>query len=55
MSGPNDSTKHRRSFIMCYNALDNPQFTEFSGGKKTAEQRPCPVSPDDAILRFARK
>jgi ectoine hydroxylase-related dioxygenase (phytanoyl-CoA dioxygenase family) len=55
MSGPNDSPKHRRSFIMCYNALANPQFTEFSGGKKTAEQRPCPVSPDDAILRFARK
>jgi ectoine hydroxylase len=49
MSGPNDSAHHRRSFIMCYNALANPQFVE----KKTAEQRPCPVSPDDQILRLA--
>lgn len=54
MSGPNDSPHHRRSFIMCYNALANPQFVEFSGGKKTAEQRPCPVSADDAILQRAR-
>ena len=53
MSGPNDSAHHRRSFIMCYNALGNPQFTEFSGGKKTSEQRPCPVSADDALMRFA--
>jgi ectoine hydroxylase-related dioxygenase (phytanoyl-CoA dioxygenase family) len=54
-SGPNESDRHRRSFIMCYNALANPQFTEFSaGGEKTAEQHPCPVSADDAILRLAR-
>jgi ectoine hydroxylase len=48
-SAPNDSDDDRRSFIMCYNALANPQFAE----KKTSEQRPCPVGPDDAILRFA--
>ena len=48
-SGPNDSSHHRRSFIICYNALDNPQFAE----EKTSEQRPCPVSPDDAILLMA--
>ena len=46
-SGPNLSEKHRRSFIMCYNALANPQFVE----QPTFEQRPCPVSADDAILR----
>jgi ectoine hydroxylase-related dioxygenase (phytanoyl-CoA dioxygenase family) len=49
-SGPNDSTKHRRSFIICYNALGNPQLVE----KQTFENRPCPVSADDAILRFVR-
>ncbi|MBZ0293505.1 MAG: phytanoyl-CoA dioxygenase family protein [Anaerolineae bacterium] len=48
-SGPNDSDYHRRAFIMCYNALANPQFTEV----KTAEQRPCPVSADDLIERMA--
>ncbi len=48
-SGPNDSDMHRRAFIMCYNALANPQFAE----PKTAEQRPCPVSADDAIEKMA--
>jgi ectoine hydroxylase-related dioxygenase (phytanoyl-CoA dioxygenase family) len=52
MSGPNDSPRHRRSFIMCYNALANPQFSGFADGK-TSEQRPCPVGQDDAILRRA--
>jgi len=47
-SAPNMSDKHRRSFIMCYNALANPQLAE----KKTSEQRPCPVSADNAILKF---
>ena len=46
-SGPNTSERHRRSFIMCYNALGNPQLGEV----KTSEQRPCPVSADDAILQ----
>ncbi len=48
-SGPNTSSRHRRSFIMCYNALSNPQL----GEKKTSEQRPCPVSAGDAILKAA--
>jgi ectoine hydroxylase-related dioxygenase (phytanoyl-CoA dioxygenase family) len=48
-SGPNNADYHRRAFIMCYNALANPQFTE----KKTSEQRPCPVGPDDAIEKMA--
>lgn len=47
-SGPNDSDKHRRAFIMCYNALGNPQLTE----TKTSMQVPCPVGADDAILNF---
>jgi ectoine hydroxylase len=48
-SGPNDSDQHRRAFIMCYNALANPQFAE----PKTFEQRPCPVSANDTIERIA--
>jgi len=48
-SAPNESDHHRRAFIMCYNALANPQFAE----KKTSESRPCPVGPDNAIERFA--
>jgi len=48
-SGANESDAHRRSFIICYNALGNPQLTE----KKWSEQRPCPVGADDAIERFA--
>jgi len=48
-SAPNESDHHRRCFIMCYNALGNPQLSE----RKTFEQRPCPVGSDDAILRFA--
>lgn len=48
-SAANESDRPRRSFIMCYNALSNPQL----GPEKTSEQRPCPVSADDAILRFA--
>ena len=46
-SGANLSARDRRSFIMCYNALANP--TTFPGAIR--EQRPCPVSADDAILR----
>ena len=48
-SGPNDSDTHRRAFIMCYNALANPQL----GEHKTSEQRACPVSADDAIEQLA--
>ena len=45
-SAKNTSDHDRRAFIICYNALGNPQLTE----KKTSESRPCPVSPDNAIL-----
>jgi hypothetical protein len=48
-SGPYDSDHHRRAFIMCYNALADPQWAE----PKTFEQRPCPVSAKDAIERLA--
>jgi len=48
-SGPNDSTKHRRSFIICYNALGNPQLAE----KQTSDSRPCPVGSGSDILKFA--
>jgi hypothetical protein len=45
-SAPNESDKHRRSFIMCYNALHNPQL-----GARRFENRPCPVGLEDDILR----
>ena len=48
-SGPNDSDQHRRNFIMCYNALGNPQL----GERKTSQQFPCPVGADDVIEQFA--
>ncbi len=50
-SAPNDSDFDRRAFIMCYNALANPQITE----KKSSEQRPCPISADDAIRQFLKR
>ena len=50
-SGPNTSTRHRRNFIMCYNALGNPQI----GEKKTFQQFPCVVGPDDVIERFSAR
>lgn len=43
MSGPNLSAHHRRSFIICYNALANPQFTGFAGAGTKADHLPCPV------------
>ena len=45
-SEQNTSDKDRRAFIICYNAFGNPQLSE----KKTSENRPCPVSSDNAIL-----
>ena len=48
-SDPNASDRHRRSFIVCYNALANPQLAK----TKTADQHPCPVSADNAILQHA--
>ena len=48
-SGPNDSDLHRRAFIICYNALANPQL----GNPGRTELPPCPVGADNAILRRA--
>ena len=50
-SGPNDSDRHRRNFIACYNALGNPQI----GERKTSQAFPCPVGPVDVIEQFAAK
>lgn len=50
-SAPNNSDRHRRSFIMCYNALANPALNP----KARVGRLPCPVGADDAILRFAQK
>ena len=50
-SAPNTSDKHRRSFIICYNALNNPQLAE----KKTVDPNPCPVGPDNGILQYAQQ
>jgi len=49
MSSANESDKHRRSFIMCYNAASNPQVMR-DGSMRWRES--CPVGADDAILRF---
>lgn len=48
-SAHNTSDRDRRAFIICYNALGNPQLSE----RKTSENRPCPVSADDDILSHA--
>jgi ectoine hydroxylase-related dioxygenase (phytanoyl-CoA dioxygenase family) len=47
-SAPNNSDYPRRSFIVCCNALGNPQI----GDTKTSGQVPCPVGPDDALVKF---
>jgi ectoine hydroxylase-related dioxygenase (phytanoyl-CoA dioxygenase family) len=49
-SAPNTSDYHRRSFIICYNALHNPQFVAEDAPNRISRV-PCPVSPDDAILK----
>ena len=46
-SGPNESAHHRRSFIICYNALANPQITDAI----TFDARPCPVGPENGVRR----
>ncbi len=46
-SEANLSDRPRRSYIICYNALTNPQFAE----TQTSDHRPCPVSSDDSILK----
>jgi ectoine hydroxylase-related dioxygenase (phytanoyl-CoA dioxygenase family) len=50
-SAPNNSDYHRRSFIICFNALSNPQFRK----KKLCSLDPCPVGTEDSILKFARQ
>lgn len=58
-SGQNLSDKHRRSVIMCYNALSNPQLQtdqpENVGLKPVSETRAVPAGSDDGILKFARR
>ncbi|MEM7131085.1 MAG: phytanoyl-CoA dioxygenase family protein [Chloroflexota bacterium] len=46
-SAPNESDHSRRAFIICYNALTNPQFAE----KQTSDTVPCPVAADDVLVR----
>jgi len=48
-SSPNESSMSRRSFIMCYNALNNPNLYN----NNAFHQNPCPVSAEDAISKFA--
>lgn len=45
-SGPNRSTRPRRSFIVCFNALSNPRLIPGPEGTGV----PCPVAAEDAIL-----
>jgi ectoine hydroxylase len=56
-SAANLSDQPRRSIIMCYNALANPQleigYTDNLGLHISAENRACPVGPDDGITRAA--
>lgn len=56
-SAANLSNYPRRSVIMCYNALANPileiGYQDKLGLNITAEKRPCPVGPEDGILRAA--
>ena len=49
-SSANNSPRHRRNFICCYNALGNPQI----GEHQTSQRFPVPVGPDDVILQFAK-
>ncbi|MEO6906912.1 MAG: phytanoyl-CoA dioxygenase family protein [Abditibacteriaceae bacterium] len=46
-SAPNNSDHPRRSFIVCYNALANPQL-----GTRTSEDRPCPVADENVIKKY---
>jgi len=56
-SAANLSNYPRRSVIMCYNALTNPilevGYQDELGLHIAAEKRPCPVGPEDGILRAA--
>ncbi|CAG7637019.1 phytanoyl-CoA dioxygenase family protein [Paenibacillus allorhizosphaerae] len=45
-SAANESERHRRSFIMCYTAVSNPQITK----NGTVWRTSCPISAEGAIL-----
>ena len=48
-SAANESDHDRRAFIVCYNALSNPQLTPDG----VADQKPCPIGTADAIQQFS--
>jgi ectoine hydroxylase-related dioxygenase (phytanoyl-CoA dioxygenase family) len=48
-STANESDKHRRSFIMCYSAVSNPQIKP----EGTVLRPSCPVGNVDAISKFS--
>jgi ectoine hydroxylase-related dioxygenase (phytanoyl-CoA dioxygenase family) len=52
-SGPNLSEFHRRAFIMCYTALDNPCLPENTTWR-AAERRPLPAGSDDDVRCYLR-
>jgi ectoine hydroxylase-related dioxygenase (phytanoyl-CoA dioxygenase family) len=49
-SDPNESDDDRRSFIMCYTALSNPQLVD----ERTYEHKSCPVGAQDSIILAGR-
>lgn len=48
-SSANESDFPRRAFIICYNAASNPILRD----GETIYNAPCPLSPDDVIMKFA--
>jgi ectoine hydroxylase-related dioxygenase (phytanoyl-CoA dioxygenase family) len=52
-SGPNDSDKHRRSFIVCFNALANPFMSDLGGNGPN--DFACPVGAEDGVMKFAER
>ena len=49
-SGSNDSDYHRRAFIICFNALANPQLKGYS--EHDLEPVPCPVGDGHEFDRY---
>ena len=55
-SGPNDSDQHRRSFIVCFNALANPQLDGNSKqGGNVAQQVACPTGQPGDVEALAKQ
>jgi ectoine hydroxylase-related dioxygenase (phytanoyl-CoA dioxygenase family) len=56
-SAANLSDQPRRSVTMCYNVLANPLleigYQDNLGLQVKAEDRACPVGPDDGIMQAA--